>query len=121
MRQVPAIDEIHADEFRVPGKTEVKNTNNVLMSDFAGENQLLLEALQDVLIARKFGANDLQRHHAIEFPVACIIHRAHAALAQQGYDLVSAAQAAARLRVLEYAPFAVARRSMEITPARRVP
>src|ERR1700730_9496981 len=111
MRQVPAIDEIHADEFRVPSKTEVENTNNVLMSDLAGKNQFLLEALQDVLIACKFGANDLQRHHAIEFPVACLIHRAHAALAQQGHDLVAVAQATARLKVLGSAAFAVARRS----------
>ena len=58
--QVLALDILHGDELDSSGFTQIENTNHVPLRNLAGENQLLLEALDDGRIAGQVGADDLE-------------------------------------------------------------
>ena len=86
--QVLTLDVLHGDELHAIPFTEVVNANDVAMGDPLGQPQFLLEAVNDRGILRQVGTNHLQRDHAIEFQIARLVDRAHAALPQRLQDLV---------------------------------
>jgi len=60
--------------------------------DQPGEDQFLLEALEDFRIGRHVRANDFQRNLALQLAVMRLVHRPHSALSQQTHDFVAPAQ-----------------------------
>src|SRR5882724_12272496 len=60
--------------------------------DLAGQQDLLLEARQDVRVSGEFGTNDFQRNQTLERQVFGFVHRAHAAFADGLLDFVTSAQ-----------------------------
>ncbi len=99
--QILAVYVFHADEADAVGLTQVVNADHVLVGDVAGENELLLEALQNRGIGRQFGTDDLERDQAVEFAVAGLVHRAHAALPEHAQDFVASTEKHARLQTLK--------------------
>ena len=90
--KVGAIDESHGDELDAVPIAHVVDAQNVLVGDFAGQQQLLLEALHGLEIVGQAGAHQFERHQAVEFVVVSLIDRSHAALAQQPFNAVSDAE-----------------------------
>ena len=68
------------------------------MRDVAGENELLLEALQNRGISRQFGTDNLERDQAVEFAVAGLVDGAHAALPEHAQNFVAFTEKHARLQ-----------------------
>jgi len=54
--------------------------------DFAGEEEFMLETLDDLRVACKVRLQNLQRDKAIEFAVIGLIDSAHAAFPEQSLD-----------------------------------
>ena len=96
--QVLAVDVFHTDEADAIGLAQVVDADHVLVRNVARENQLLLEALQNRGIGRQFGTDHLKRDQAVEFAVARLVDRAHAALPQHTQNLVTSTEKHARLQ-----------------------
>src|SRR5215468_4572987 len=89
--EVFSLDKFHGNELRSPGFAEVENSHYVFVSYIAGENQFLLEPLQDARIRSQFRPDHLERNGAVEFLVACLVNRTHAALPQDLQNLIASA------------------------------
>ena len=93
--QVLALDVLHGDELDPVGLSEIKNANDVFMSDLAREDQFLLEAPQNFGIGRHVGANHFDGHLAVQLAIVRLVDGAHSALSQQPHDFIAAADRAA--------------------------
>ena len=91
-REVLALDELHRDELDALGQAEVVDPDHVAVGDLAGEDDLLLEARQHLLVGLELGPDHLQRHVPLELEVARLVDRAHAADADPLLDPVAAAE-----------------------------
>ena len=87
--QVFALDELHGDELNAVGVAKVIDADDVFVRDLMGKEKLLLEAGDNRGIGRKLTPNEFQGDEAVEFAVAGLVDRAHAAFAQQLQDLVA--------------------------------
>ena len=92
LREIFPFDELHGDKARALGLPEIEDANDVAVRDLPGQNQFQLEVLQNLLVARKFGANHFKRDQAVEFPVVRAVNHAHLALSEQSDDLVTFGQ-----------------------------
>ena len=90
--QVLAIHVFHGDEANAVGFTKIVDADHVLVSDVAGENQFLFEARQNARICGEFGTDDFESDDAVQFAVARLVHRAHAALSEHTENLVALAE-----------------------------
>src|SRR5512132_2102877 len=90
--QIFALNELHGDDLRSLGFSEIKNSHHVFVSYVAGENEFLLEPLQDARIRSQFGPDDLQRNRAVEFLIAGLVNRAHTTLSENFQNLVASTQ-----------------------------
>src|SRR5258706_15954727 len=91
-REIVALDVLHRDVRDAVDLAHVVNAHDVLVRDLAGEEKLVYETFlgfdRDGATLR-VGTNDLQRHRDAEFPIPRLIHRAHAADAEQPDDVVT--------------------------------
>ena len=94
--EVPPLDELHGDELEALGHAQVINADDVLVGDLAGQDQLLLEAREDLGIAGQFGADDLHRQQAVQLAVPGLVDRPHAAFPEHLENLITVGQQAAR-------------------------
>jgi hypothetical protein len=69
------------------------DTDDVLVGDLAGQQQLALEAAADLragaLVAGDLGPDHLERHRDVQLAVPRLVHRTHAADAEQHVDAVA--------------------------------
>ena len=94
--QVLTFDVLHGDELDAVGLAQIENADYVFVSDLPREDQFLFETLQDFRIRGHVAANYFERHLALQFAVARVVDRAHAALAEHPNNLVAFAQQRAR-------------------------
>ena len=87
--QVDALDPAHGDEQQAVGLGGVVDVDHVGVVDRRGELGLAHEALAEALVGGQLGADDLQRHRALEPEVDGPVDHAHAAAAAQGVDAVA--------------------------------
>src|SRR5439155_5925739 len=90
------LDVVHADELDPLRFAQVENADHVLVRHLPGQDQLLLEPPQHLLLIGELGTDHLERHDAVELAVARLVDRPHAALAQQFEDFIAPAQHAPR-------------------------
>src|SRR5581483_6254472 len=86
--QVFALHKLHGDELDAVRFTQVVNADDVAVGHFAGEQQLLLETIDDGFIFRQFGTDDFEGYGPVQFAVDGLVNRSHPALSQQGDDLI---------------------------------
>ena len=86
------LDELHRDELEVARLAEVVDAQDVLVGDAAGQQDLALEPFEDLGARRHVGADHLQGDVALQLAVVGPVDGPHAALAQDGGDLVACAQ-----------------------------
>ena len=72
------------------------NAENILVRDFARQQELLLEALQGLRVAHHALPDYLDGDHAVERFVVGLVDAAHTAFAEQGFDAVARAEILAR-------------------------
>ena len=92
-RQVLALEVRHRDVLEAVDLADVVHADDVLVRDLAGEQQLLLEPLLEHAgggrIVGHLGPHGLERHGHAQFGVPRLVHRAHAAGAEQLDDVVA--------------------------------
>ena len=93
-QQVLALDVLHGDELHSVGFTQVVNADDVAVRHLMSQQQFLLEAIDDGLVASQIGPDYLQRNGAVQFEVGRLINRAHAALPENLDDLIPLRRAA---------------------------
>ncbi len=91
--EILAFDELHGDELHTIGFAKIENPDDVFLGDFPSEDQLLLEALKNLLVDGEFRADDFQSDEAVEFEVPRFVDGAHAAFAQHLDNFVAFAEA----------------------------
>ena len=94
--QILAFDERHGNEAETADIAHVVDTQDVLMGNLAGENQLLLEALQRIRLADGSVAHDFDGYGAVQVFIVGLINSAHAALAEKSFDAVTRTEIAPR-------------------------
>src|SRR5207245_7267541 len=96
--EVLALDILHGDELHPLGFAQVVNTNYIFVGDLASEEQFLLEAVENSLIAGKIGPNNFQGYWPTQLAVHGFVNRAHSAFAQNFENFVSLSQNRPRLQ-----------------------
>ncbi len=96
--QVLTLDILHGDELHAFSLTQVVDPDHVLVGDLSSQQQFLLETVDDGLTPGQLRPDYFQRHHPIQFAVSGLVHRAHAAFAQNLQDFVALAEYRARLK-----------------------
>src|SRR6185369_3364135 len=95
-REIRAVEVRHRDVFDAVDFPEVVNSHDILVSDLARKDELLLEPALHFSscrgIARSFRANDFQRHRVSELRVPDLVDGAHAADAENLKDKVARAE-----------------------------
>jgi hypothetical protein len=94
--QIAALDVGHGNELDVAYFAEVVNAQDVLVGDFACEEQFLFESSECVRVGHRPGANHLERDRAFEVLVEGLVHPTHRALPQQRDDAIARAEIGAR-------------------------
>ena len=97
--QVFALDELHSHELHSLGIAQVINTDDVLVGHLRRQKQFLLEAVNDGLAAGQVRTNHFQCHQTIQFEVASLVNRTHAALTEDLQNFVTLAQKLTRLQL----------------------
>ena len=87
--QIPAFHVVHGDELDVARRADVEDADDVAVGDETGQDQFLLEALQNVGIVGQFAADDFQGDDAVQLAVHGLVDRAHAAFAEHLQDFVA--------------------------------
>ena len=59
------------------------------MGNLVRQEQFLLKAVDDGLVPRQFGPNDLQGYHAVELDILRFVNRPHASFPENLDDLVA--------------------------------
>ncbi len=80
--EILTLDVLHGDELHPLCFAQVVNTNYIFVGDLASEEQFLLEAVEDGLVACKIGSNDFQGYWPTQLAVHGLVDRAHSAFAQ---------------------------------------
>ena len=62
------------------GLPQVKDANHVLVGDLSRQDQLMLEALDNVRLGRQLGANNFQRDYFVNLAVQRFVDSSHPAL-----------------------------------------
>src|SRR5438552_13133557 len=96
--EIHALDILHGDEIHPLSFAQVVNANYILVGNLASEEQFLLEAVKNSLIAGKIGPNDFQGYWPTQLAVHGFVNRAHSAFAQNFENFVSLGQNRARLK-----------------------
>src|SRR5438874_4944210 len=96
--EVLTLDVLHGDVLLPLGFAQVVNANYILVGNLASEEQFLLEAVKNSLIAGKIGPNDFQGYWPTQLAVHGFVNRAHSAFAQNFENFVSLGQNRARLK-----------------------
>jgi hypothetical protein len=96
--KVLPLDELHRDKPGVIGLADVEDPHHVPVGHLSGENDLLLEALQDIRVVSQVRPDDLEGHHAVELQISRSVHRPHAAEADQLFDPIAIAENSARIQ-----------------------
>ncbi len=89
--QIPPFDVIHGDELASIRAAQIEDPDHVLVRHLAGENQLLLEAPENIGMAGQLRADHLESYQPVQLMIARLVYSAHAAFAQPLQDLVAAA------------------------------
>src|SRR6266851_118132 len=90
LRERPTVEVLHGDEEdAVLGAPVVVKGDGVGMGQLGGDRRLEEETLVEIGIAVVAGAEDLERHHAVERRLQRLVHAAHAALADRLDDAVA--------------------------------
>ena len=110
--QVFTLDVLHRDELHALRFAQVIDADDIPMSDLRGEDQLLLEALDDGGVSGVFAANRLQGDGAVQLDVPGFVDGPHAAFAEQRDDFVSLPQQIASLKDRLAAKWMVAYRTI---------
>jgi hypothetical protein len=97
--QVGALDVLHGDVAQPALLAVLVDPADVAVAHAAGEADLRAEAALHVAVVPHVGAQHLEGHGLLERVVPRLVHRAHAALAQRGQDLVAAGHHRAALEV----------------------
>ena len=92
LAQVRPFDELHGEELRPLELAEVVDADDVLVGDFAREDQLLLEALENFAARALLGADRLERHRPVELEIERFVDAAHAAFAEFLEDSIAIAE-----------------------------
>ena len=92
LMQVLSLDIRHGDELHSGGLAQVVNAQDVLVGNFAGQQQFLLEALLHRGVQRQAGTDQLERHGSVQFLVPGLVNRAHAALSKHAVDAIAGAE-----------------------------
>jgi hypothetical protein len=79
--QVTSLNILHGDELDALRLPEIKDADDVAMSNFTREDEFLFEAAEDFGMARKIRANELERDEALEFDVTSFLNSSHSSLA----------------------------------------
>ena len=90
--QVLTLDVLHGDELHALSFAQVVDPDYVLVGDLGGQQQFLLEAVNDGLVAGQIRPDHFQSHHAVQFAVSRLVNRAHSAFAQNLQDFIALAQ-----------------------------
>ena len=93
--EVASVDVLHGDELHAFGFAEVVDADDVFVGDLGGEEELLLEALDDGAVAGELGTDDLEADGAADLDVPGFVDGAHAADAEHLDDFVTVAEEAA--------------------------
>ena len=96
--QVFTLDVLHSDELHALGFAQVVDADDVAVRDLRGEDQLLLEALDDCGVSGVFAADRLEGDGAVQLDVPGFVDGAHAAFAEQRDDFVALSEEKARLK-----------------------
>ncbi len=95
-RQLLAFDERHGQELDAVDLAELVNPDDVLVSDLAGQEQLLLEAplehRRGLGVGSDLRPDHLQRDQYAQLRVPRLVDRAHAAEAKQLHDVIARAE-----------------------------
>ena len=94
--EILALDILHGDEFHALSFTQVVDTNHIAVGDLGGEDQFLLEAVKNGVVASQVRAYHLEGDETVELNIFRLINGAHAAFAQQAQNLVALGQQVAR-------------------------
>jgi hypothetical protein len=92
--EVGPLDEFHDEEVGAAGLVRVVGVDDVRVVELGGGADLAVETPHRVGVAQPLLADQLQRHHAAELPVAGLEHLAHAALAETIHEDVGAKEEA---------------------------
>src|SRR5208282_4779903 len=90
--QIFTIDVLHRDEFHAVGIAQVINTYHVLVRDLPGDNQFLLESLENLRTPSQFRTDYYESDQAIDLRVARRVDSAHAPFAKHFHDVAAAAE-----------------------------
>src|SRR5207245_6826104 len=96
--EVLALDVLHGDELHAFGFAQVVNANYIFVGNLASEEQFLLEAVKNSLIAGKIGPDNFQGYWPTQLAVHGFVNRAHSAFAQNLQNFVSLGQNRPRLQ-----------------------
>jgi hypothetical protein len=96
--QVLALDVLHGDELHPVRFAQVVNADHIPMRYLMRQQQLLLEAIDNALVARQVGPDDFDRNRAVQFAVGRLINRTHATLPENLDDLVALGEEHARFQ-----------------------
>src|SRR5437870_12928035 len=80
--EIFTLDVLHGDELHPLGFAQVVNANYIFVGNLASQEQFLLEAIEDGLVAGKIGPNDFQGDWPTQLAVHGSVDRAHSAFAQ---------------------------------------
>src|ERR1700722_10170661 len=90
--EIFALNILHGDELYPLSLAEVVNTDDVAVGNLSGEDQFLLEAVEDSAVAGQVGANHFKRDHAPELDIPGFVNGAHATFAEQAQPSVAVGQ-----------------------------
>src|SRR5262245_22251064 len=90
--QVHALNEVHRDELRPAVLTDIENTDDVFVDDRLCKENFLLESFECRRSSRHLRQDRLERHKTCELAVESLVHRSHAADAQEVHDVIAPRQ-----------------------------
>src|SRR5713226_603488 len=92
LREVASIDIRHGDELHAVVFAKVVDAQNVGMRNAAGQQQLVLEALQGLGVGHQIWPKNLDGYDAVQFAVAGLVDFAHAAGTEQRFHVIPRAK-----------------------------
>jgi hypothetical protein len=90
--QVGALDVLHGDELHAIGFAQVVDADDVAVRDLRGEDELLLEAVDDGRVAGVLAADGLESDYTVKLDVTGLVDGSHAAFAKECEDFVALAE-----------------------------
>ena len=109
--EVLALQVLHRDELGFPGFANIEDADDVAVRHLAREDQLLLEALQDLRVIGQFRLDYLERNFSPQFDVSSLVYGAHAAFAEQFQKFITVAKQIAYLELAAFARASIVRRA----------